>query len=232
MFYFDASKMKKVLKFFKDRHRFFILTDDTVVHKYNIHNHIAREYGHQLGRNLNVSTVLVFHGSRTVFPPRFPWNKLDEPEKKTRINQTETEINTQKTKHNDDGILFYKKSQLSTLIQLSAVLFSLNTKLMPITLHMVTASGMSLIIITCFIILSLFNSVLTFKIAFTSSALIQLFNSKFTTFIWLNTRSISALECGIGYMTCVEQNQPVFCMEFHQWYLHTSIFQSTMLLCQ
>jgi len=54
-----------VLKFFSDRHRFFLLTDKTVVHKYNIHNHIPREYGHQLRSNLNVSTVPVFHGSRT-----------------------------------------------------------------------------------------------------------------------------------------------------------------------
>jgi len=28
-----------------------------------------------------------------VLPPQFPENKLDEPEKKTRINQTEAEIN-------------------------------------------------------------------------------------------------------------------------------------------
>jgi len=45
-----------------------MLTDNTVVHKYNkynIHNHIAREYGHQLERNLNVSSVPMFHGSRT-----------------------------------------------------------------------------------------------------------------------------------------------------------------------
>ena len=57
--------MKKVPKFFSDQHRFFLLTDNTVVHKYNIHNHIPREYGHQLGSNLNVSSVPVFHGSRT-----------------------------------------------------------------------------------------------------------------------------------------------------------------------
>jgi len=65
IFYFAASKMKKVLKFFSDRHRFFLLTDNTVVHKYNIHNRILREYGHQLGSNLNVSSVPVFHGPRT-----------------------------------------------------------------------------------------------------------------------------------------------------------------------
>jgi len=65
MLCFDASKAKKVLKFFSDRHRFFLLTDNTVVHKYNIHNHIPREYGHQLGSNLNVSLVPVFHGPRT-----------------------------------------------------------------------------------------------------------------------------------------------------------------------
>jgi len=104
---------------------------------------------------------------------------------------------------------FTEKPQLSTLTQLSTVLFSLHTKLVPIKLHMVTASGISIIIITCFIILSLFNSVLTFNIAFASSALILLFNFKFTTFIWLNTCSISALECGIRYIICVEQNQPV-----------------------
>jgi len=43
-----------------------------------------------------------------------------------------------------------KKSQLCTLTQLSAVLFSLHTKLVPIKLHMVTTSGISLVIITCF----------------------------------------------------------------------------------
>jgi len=62
--YFDASKTKKVLKFFSDRHRFFLLTENTVVHKYDIHKHI-REYGHQLWSNLNVSSVPVFHGSRS-----------------------------------------------------------------------------------------------------------------------------------------------------------------------
>jgi len=46
-----------VLKFFSDRHRFFLLTDNTVDHEYNIHNHIAKEYGHQLGSNLNVSSL-------------------------------------------------------------------------------------------------------------------------------------------------------------------------------
>jgi len=39
--------------------------DNTVVHKYNILNHIPREHGHQLGSNLNVSSVPVFYGSRT-----------------------------------------------------------------------------------------------------------------------------------------------------------------------
>jgi len=65
IFYFDGSKTKKVLKFFSDRHRFFLLTNNTAAHKYNIHNHIPREYGHQLGSNLNVSSVPMFHGSRT-----------------------------------------------------------------------------------------------------------------------------------------------------------------------
>ena len=51
--------------YFSDRHRFFLLTNNTVVHKYNIHNHIPRQYGHQLGSNLNFSLVPVFHGSRT-----------------------------------------------------------------------------------------------------------------------------------------------------------------------
>ena len=85
---------------------------------------------------------------------------------------------------------------------------------MPIKLHIVTASQNCHIIITCFIILSLFNSVLIFKIAFTSSTLILLFNFNFTTFIWSNTCSISALQCGIGYIICVEQNQPVFMWVF------------------
>jgi len=31
-----------------------------------------------------------------VLPPRFPYNNLDEREKKTRINQTEPETNTHK----------------------------------------------------------------------------------------------------------------------------------------
>ena len=30
---------------------------------------------------------------KAVLPPRFPYNNLDEPEKKTRINQTEAETN-------------------------------------------------------------------------------------------------------------------------------------------
>jgi len=53
----------------------------------------------------------------------------------TRINQTEAETNTQKTKHNDEsiqtGILFYKKVTIIyiTVTQLSAVLLSLHTKL-------------------------------------------------------------------------------------------------------
>jgi len=38
----------------------------------------------------------------------------------------------------------------------------------------------------------------------------------------LNTCSISALECSIRYITCLEQNQPVLCMGFLQWHLHTS----------
>ena len=65
LFYFDASKMKNMLNFVSDRHRFFLLTDDHVVNKYNIQNHIAREYGHQLGSSLYVSTIPMFHGSRT-----------------------------------------------------------------------------------------------------------------------------------------------------------------------
>jgi len=54
----------------------------------------------------------------------------------------------------------------------------------------------------------------------------------FSTLIRLNTCSISALECGIGYIKCDEQNQPVFCMCFLRWHLHASILQSNMLLCQ
>jgi len=55
--------------------------------------------------------------------------------KKNRINQTEAETNTQK--HNNEiiqiGILFLQKQfQLSKLSQLSAVLLSLYTKLVPI----------------------------------------------------------------------------------------------------
>jgi len=65
IFYFDASKTKKVLNFFSDRHRFFLLTNNTVAHKCNIHNHIPREYGHQLRCNLHISLVPVLHGSRT-----------------------------------------------------------------------------------------------------------------------------------------------------------------------
>jgi len=70
-------------------------------------------------------------------------------------------------------ILFLQKQfQLSKLSQLSAVLLSLYTKLVPIKPHIVTDSGISAIIVTCFIILSLFNPAQLFKIAFTSSALI------------------------------------------------------------
>jgi len=130
------------------------------------------------------------------------------------------------------GILFYKKVTIIYIAQLSAILFSMHTKRVPIKLHMVTASGISVIIVTYFIILSLFNPVLIFKIAFTSSALILLFNFNFTTFIWPNSRCISALECGIGYIICVEQKQPVFCMGFLQWHLRTSILQFNMPLCQ
>ena len=118
-------------------------------------------------------------------------------------------------------VLFYtKQSQLFTLTQLSTVLFSLHTKLVPINLHNVTASGISVIIITCFVILLLFNPVLIFKIAFTGSALILLSNFSLTTFIWLNTRSISTLECSIAHIMCIEQKQPVFCMGFLRWHLH------------
>ena len=56
---------KKVLNFFSDRHGLFLLTDNTVVHNYNIHNHIAREYGHKMGSNVDVSLVPMFHGSCT-----------------------------------------------------------------------------------------------------------------------------------------------------------------------
>jgi len=59
--------------------------------------------------------------------------------------------------------------------------------------------------------LSLFISVLTFKIAFTSSAHILLFNFNITTFIWPNTHSISALECGIGQW----RTQKIFMGAFH-----------------
>jgi len=48
----------------------------------------------------------------------------------------------------------------------------------------------------------------------TSSAHIQLFNFNFTTCIWPNTCSISALQCGIGYILGIEQNQPVFVWVF------------------
>jgi len=92
--------------------------------------------------------------------------------------------------------------------------------------------GISVTIIAYFITLYLFNTVLIFKIIFTSSALILLFNFDFTTFIWWNTHSISGLECGIGIIICIEQNQPVFLMGFLQWHLHTSILQFNMPVCQ
>jgi len=66
----------------------------------------------------------------------------------------------------------------------------------------------------------------------TSSALILLFNFNFTMFIWPNACSISALPCGIGYIIRIAQNQPVFRMGFPRRHLHTSIFQSNILLCQ
>jgi len=60
----------------------------------------------------------------------------------------------------------------------------------------------------------------------------SVFNFDFTTFIWPNTQSISALESGIGYIICVVQNQSVFLMGFLQWHLHASILQFNMPLCQ
>jgi len=96
---------------------------------------------------------------------------------------------------------------------------------------MVTASGISVIIVTCFIILSLFNSVMTFKIAFTSSALVMLFNFKFTTFNWLNTRSISALECGTGYITCVDKTSQCFVWDFSNDISIQAYFSPFMLMC-
>jgi len=44
-----------------------------------------------------------------------------------------------------------------TIKQLSAVLFSMHTKPVPIKLHIATASGISVTIIKCFVILSPFN---------------------------------------------------------------------------
>jgi len=121
------------------------------------------------------------------------------------------------------GILFLQKQfQLSELSQLSAVLLSLYTKLVPIQLHTVTDSGISAIIITCFITLSLFNLALLFKIVFTSSALLLFLNFNFTSFIWLNTRSISALEYWLLHN--MGWSKPAsFCMGFLRWYLHTNI---------
>ena len=58
-----------------------------------------------------------------------------------------------------------KQFQLSKLSQLSAVLLSLYTKLVPIKLHIVTDFEISAISITCFIILPVFNPALLFKIA-------------------------------------------------------------------
>ena len=109
--------------------------------------------------------------------------------------------------------------------------YCFHCKLVPIKLHIVTASGISLIITTCLIILSLFNPVLIFKIAFTNSALILLFNFTFTMFIWPNTRFITELSVVLA-TSCVEQNTPVFRVGFLRWHLHTCILQSNMLLCQ
>ena len=83
--------------------------------------------------------------------------------------------------------------------------YCFHCKLVPIKLHIVTASGISVIITTCFVILSLFNPVLIFKIAFTNSALILLFNFNFTMFIWPITRFITELECGIGVLRKTSQ---------------------------
>jgi len=91
------------------------------------------------------------------------------------------------------GILILQKQLLSKLTQLSALLFSLHTKPESIKLHIVTDSGISAIIITCSAILSLFNPVLIFKIAFISSALILFLNLNFTAFVWPNICSISPL---------------------------------------
>jgi len=92
----------------------------------------------------------------------------------------------------------------------------------------------SVIIITCFKIL-FFNPVVIFKIAFTSS-LIMFLNFNFSMFIWLNTCSISALEPGIGYIKCIEQNQASFLYMFSPMassYKHTSVQYATVsTFCQ
>jgi len=58
----------------------------------------------------------VLHSDAASVATSVSLNKLDEPEKKTRINQTASEINQthKKTKHNDESMqmatLFYKNS--------------------------------------------------------------------------------------------------------------------------
>ena len=51
--------------FFSGRHSFFLQTDKTVEQKFRFHNRIAIHYCHYLANNLSVSSVSVFHGSRT-----------------------------------------------------------------------------------------------------------------------------------------------------------------------
>jgi len=107
----------------------------------------------------------------------------------------------------------------------------MHTKLVPIKQYIVTASGISVIIMKCFIILSLFNPVLIFKIAFAGSALIPFLNFNFATFIWLNTPFISALECVAGSIKCVAQNKLVFLYGFSSMaspYKHTSVQYATV----
>jgi len=113
------------------------------------------------------------------------------------------------------GILFYKTQlSTSTLTQLSVIY--INTTFSSIVFIAYQTSANKTSHCHCFWDLSHNHNILynivsfqsspvqIFKIVFTSSAHIQLFNFDFT-FIWSNTHSISALECGIGCKICVEQ---------------------------
>ena len=152
--------------------------------------------------------------------------------KKDQKKQTETEINTQKTKHNDEsiqtGILFYKK----------VTIIYINTTFSSIVFIAYQTSTKRTSHDHCFWNLSHNHNTLYNIVSFQFSPDIQNCIYQFCThsavefqvynvYFGLNTRSISTLDCGIGYITCVEQNQPVF-SPMASPYKHTSAHYATV----